>query len=248
MPNPTTRDGLIQWCLRRLGHPVIEINVDPDQVEDRIDEALQMYQQFHMDSVEHVLLPYQITSNDITNKYIPIPSDFTSVIGYVPLGNDSKGMGMFDISYQIHLNDWDAFYGNGSVLNYDMTMQKLALLQWEFDVKSSFDYNRHQQRLYVRWNWHGDVVAGQRIVIEGYRALDPATYSDIYNDRWLKLYATELIRLQWGINLMKYSGTSLPGGITLNGTDIYEKATEAMEKLEEDLRNTYELPIDFYMG
>jgi hypothetical protein len=248
MARPSSRDELIQYCLRRLGHPVIEINVDPDQVEDRIDDALQMYQQFHMDATEHIILPYQITSQDITNKYIPIPDGIVSVTGFVSLGNDSRAMGMFDIDYQLHLTDWDAFYAGGSILNYDMMQQKLALLKWELDTQASFDFNQHQKKMFIRWNWSGDVVPGMYIIIEGYRILDPDTYTEVYSDFWLKRYATELVRRQWAENILKYSGTSLPGGITLNGTEMYDRAIENIEKLEQELRDNYELPIDFMMG
>jgi hypothetical protein len=248
MATPSSRDGLIQYCLRRLGHPVIEINVDPDQVEDRIDDALQQYQQFHMDATEHVVVPYQVTDTDMINKFLPVPKDIISVVGFVPLGNDTRGLGMFDIEYQMRLTDWDAFYAGGSIMNYDVMQQHLALLRFEFDVAFSFDFNRHQGKLFIRWNWGADVLAGDFMIMEGYRILDPDTYPDVYNDFWLKRYATELIRRTWSENLLKYSGTTLPGGITLNGPEMYQRALDSIEKLEQELRDTYELPISFMIG
>ena len=226
----------------------MEINVDPDQMEERVDDAFQRYQQFHSDAVEHVIMPYVVLQADITNEYIPIPPAMISVTNIIPLGNNSRGMGMFDLQYQLRMTDWDAFYSNGSIMNYDVMMQKLALLQFELDVKFSIDFNRHKQRLYVRWNWKGDVVPGDYIAIEGYSMLDPDTFPDVYNDMWLKAYTTALIKRQWGENLLKYQGVALLGNTTLNGADIYQKAQADIDRLDEELQDTFQNPIDFFIG
>lgn len=245
MGKPQTRQDLIDYCYRRLGAPVLEINVDPDQVEDRIDDAFQYFQDFHFDGVEKVYLAHQLTAQDISNQYIPIPPLVISVTKIVPLANSSNNMGMFDIQYQMRLNDLYTFTST-SIVHYHTMMTHLALLNFEFNVESSILFQRHQQQLRIMMDWTS-VAVGDYYIIECFRILDPDQYPDIYNDRWLKAYATELIRRQWGENLMKYAGVNILN-TTLNGTDIYTKALENIEKLQEECRSAMQLPIDFMMG
>jgi hypothetical protein len=246
MPAPTSRQNLIDYCLRRLGSPVIEINVDPDQIEDRIDDAFQYFQDFHFDGVEKVFLAHQMTPQDIANKYITIPPPVISVTRVLPISHSNRSMGMFDIQYQMRLNDLYTFTST-SIIHYDVMMRHLALLDFEFNVDPGILFTRHQGRLSILHDW-ANVEVDSFFIIECYRILDPDQYPDVYNDRWLKAYATELIRRNWGENLMKYSGVALIGGTQLNGTDIYSKAVENIEKLEEEARSTYQLPIDFMVG
>lgn len=244
---PASRKDLIDYCMRRLGSPVIEINVDPDQVEDRIDDAFQYFQDYHFDGVEKVFLKHQLTSMDVANQYIQIPPPVISVLRVLPVGSSNQSMGMFDIQYQMRLNDLYTFTST-SILHYDIMRKHLALLEFEFNVDPGIEFERHQQQLRINWDWNNSVAVGSFIIIECYRILDPNQYPDVYNDRWLKAYATELIRRQWGENLMKYQGVALIGGTTLNGTDIYQKALDNIEKLEQQVKDEFQLPIDFIMG
>jgi hypothetical protein len=246
MAKPATRDDLIQYCLRRLGFPVLEINIDPDQVEDRIDDAFEFFHDYHFDGVEKVYLAHKLTQTEITNKTIPVPAPVISITRIIPLGNSNRSMGMFDVQYQMRLNDLYTF-SSTSIIHYDVMQKHLALLNFEFNVDPSIRFTRHQQKLQIDMDWTA-VAPDSFLIIECYRILDPAEYPDIYNDRWLKAYATELLRRQWGENLMKYAGAALPGGITLNGTDIYMKALENIEKLEQQVRDEFQLPPDFMVG
>jgi hypothetical protein len=244
---PASRQDLIDYCYRRLGSPVIEINIDPDQVEDRIDDAFQYFQDYHFDGVEKVFLKHQITPLDVANQYIPIPPPVISVLRVLPIGSSNQSMGMFDIQYQMRLNDLYTFTST-SIMHYDIMRKHLALLEFEFNVDPGIEFERHQQQLRINWDWNNSVAVGSFIIIECYRILDPDQYPDVYNDRWLKAYATELMRRQWGENLMKYQGVALIGGTTLNGTDIYQKALDNIEKLEQQVKDEFQLPIDFIMG
>lgn len=246
MPLPSSRQELIDYCLRRLGAPVNELELDVDQIEDRIDDAFQYFQDYHFDGVEKVFLSHQITPTDIMNKYIQIPSLVTTVIRVLPVGNSNRSMGMFDIQYQMRLNDLYTFTST-SIIHYDIMMKHLALLQFEFNTDPGIEFTRHQGQLRINHDWN-NVAVGDYYIIECYRILDPALYPAIYSDRWLMAYATELLRRQWGENLMKYNGVSLLGGITLNGTEIYQKALDNMEKLEQQVKDEFQLPIDFIMG
>lgn len=247
MSSPASRQELIDWCYRKLGAPVIEINVDPDQVEDRIDEAFLMFQQFHMDAVEKLYLRHQLTAQDIAQKYITIPPPIISIIRVIPINNSNQSMGMFDIQYQMRLNDLYTFTST-SIMHYDIMQKHLALLNFEFNVDPGLQFTRHQQQLGINWDWKNSVIVGSYIIIECYRILDPDMYSDVFNDKWLKDYCTCLIKLQWGSNLQKYAGVQLMGGTQLNGTELYQQALAEKDKLEEVLQSTYVLPIDFIMG
>lgn len=246
MALPTTRQQLIDYCLRRLGSPVIEINVDPEQIEDRIDDAFLYFQDYHFDGTEKVYLAHQITSQNIANKFIPIPAPVISVTRVLPVGNSNRSMGMFDLQYQMRLNDLYTFTST-SIIHYDVMMRHLALLQFEFNTDPGMQFTRHQGQLRISHDWN-NIAVGDYYIIECYRVLDPNTYPDIYRDRWLMAYATELIRRQWGENLIKYQGVSLIGGTMLNGGEIYQKALDNIEKLEQQAHDEFQLPIDFLVG
>ena len=246
MAIPTNRVEFVDWCLRRLGAPVIEINVDPDQVDDRVDEALLMFQQFHCDAVEKVYLAHKMTAQDIANEYIPIPAPVISITGVVPVNNSNRSMGMFDIQYQMRLNDLYTFTST-SIVHYHVMMNHLALLNFEFNVDASIEFTRHQQQLRIHHDWTS-VVVGDYYIIECYRILDPDQYPDVWNDRWLKDYTTTLIKMQWGANMQKYAGVALLGGVQLNGTELYSQALAEKDKLEQTLQDTYQEPINFIMG
>lgn len=249
MAKPNSRSTLIDYCLRALGAPVIEINVDDDQVEDRIDEALQFYQHYHADAIEKVYLKHEVTADNITNGYIPINDLVTDVVRIFPLREGGSTSNMFDVRYQMHLNDIYSMGYMGSLVDYEMSMQWLAMLDMIIDSDDKhINFERHKNQLRVDMDWSEEIKAGEFIVVECYRILDPTTYTDVYNDYFLKRYATALIKQQWGVNLSKFEGMVMPGGVTFNGRQILEDAKEEIEKLNEEVRLNWEQPVDFYTG
>ena len=251
MSAPNSRDSLVEYALRRLGKPVIEINVDCKQVEDRLDEALEMWQEFHMDGTEKVYEPYQITAADITNKYITFDSDtYTNIIQVIP-DSGGGGSGMFNLEYQLRLQDYTAFGAATFGINitgYKMYHQHLSLLQEILIGKSPIRYSRHADKLYIVWDWETDAVEGQYIVVQAHKIIDPDSFTKVYNDIWLKDYMVELVREQWGQNLSKFAGIQLPGGVTLDGPSIKAEAQQNLERLRTELKEMYQEPVDFYMG
>jgi len=249
MANPTSRDTLIEYCLRRLGEPVIEINVDTDQLEDRVDEALQYYREFHSDATYRGFLKHEVTSDDVSNEYIPISSNITQVSRLFPLRGQS-GRNFFDIKYQMHLNDIADLHSYiGDLAYYEQMQQYLSLLDMKLTGSPQVHFARRQNRLYIHGDFaDGDIKAGDYVVAEVYQIIDPDTHTSVWNDMWLKEYTTALIKQQWGANLIKFEGMQLPGGVTLNGRQIYEDALQEIEQLREKIRLEHELPADFFMG
>ena len=248
MANPSTRAELKNYCLRQLGYPVLEINVDDDQLEDRIDEALQFYQEYHFDGVEKMYLKHQITADDISNQYITINDSIIGIERVFPLRSAGSNVNMFDVRYQMHLNDiYDL--SSTSLVNYSMAMRHISLLEDLFNQAPRFRYNRHTDKLYLDIDWNNnEVVADDYILVECYKIVDPSTYSDVYNDMFLKKYITALFKRQWGANLIKFDGMQLPGGITLNGRQLFEDANREIETLEQEMQLRFELPTDFMVG
>jgi hypothetical protein len=246
MANIGSRDDLINYCKRKLGEPVVKINVDKQQVEDRVDDALQYMANYHYDGIERYYLKYIIQSADITNGYIDINDPLViSVIRCFPI--DSQTINMFDVRYQIHLNDFYNF-NNVNMIHYDMAMQNLALMDFFFNTKKQFRFNRHQNRIHLDIDWTMDIQPGQFILFECYRALDPQTWTDLYNDQFLKEYTTELLREQWGENMKKYGEIRLPGGVILNGQKIYDEAIRNKERLETRVRTELTEPPFMIVG
>lgn len=250
MATPNSRDTLIEYCLRRLGDPVIEINVDPDQLEDRVDEAIQYYQEYHSDATYRLYLKHQITADDVTNKYIPISSNILAVTRMFPIATSTSTQGMFSIKYQLHLNDlYNVNTFVGELGYYNQMQQYLSLLDMEIAGTQQITFSRKQKRLYI----HGEFENNQLreddyIVVEAFATVNPDDFTAIYNDKWLKEYTTALIKQQWGANLIKFEGMQLPGGVTLNGRQIFEDATADIERLREAIRSEFEAPVDFFIG
>ena len=244
----TTRQGLIDYCLRRLGQPVVEINVDEDQLEERVDDALEFFQEYHFDGVEKVFLKHVITANDITNEYIPMGDPVISVVRVLPIPSfDSFQGGFFNEEYQMRLNDLNNFSGS-SLIQWDMTRQNHSLVEHLFALTPQMSFNRKQNRVYLETDWSLKFKVDDVIVVEAYRALNPATYPEVWNDMFLKKYTCALIKRQWGENLKKFAGVVLPGGITLDGKTIYDEAVEEIRLIEEQVSLKYELPADGYVG
>lgn len=252
MAKPTTRQGLIDYCLRRLGEPVVEVNIDDQQIEDRIDEAIQFYQEYHSDAVVRTFVKHQITVDDVTNKYIELPEALVSVFRVFPITTASVGgTDMFSLKYQMYMNDLYAMRnGGGDLLNYEMTRQYLSLIDMTINgMSQQITFTRHMNRLTIEANWDElGLREGIYIILEGYQTIDMQTYPDIYNDMMLKKYATALLKLQWGQNLVKFEGMQLPGGVTLNGRAILDDAKEEIAKIEEEFDSKYSFPPDFFVG
>jgi len=247
MATVTTRQGLKDYCLRRLGAPVIEINVDADQVEDRIDDAFQFYREYHYDAVEMVYLKHQFTTEDITNQYISVPDTVVGVSRILPFSNKSDGTNIFSIRYQILLNDLYSLMST-NIIYYYQVKQELELINQVLVGTKPIRFNRHMNRLYMDMDWTADAVPGDFIVVECYRILDPETYRDVYNDMFLKRYCTALIKRQWGENLKKFNGVQLPGGVTINADQIYQDALTDITQIESEMQSRFELPVDFMTG
>jgi len=247
MANPSSRQGLIDYCLRRLGHPVIEINIDEDQVEDRIDDAFQFYREYHYDAVERVYLKYQITSEDMTNRYIPLNDNIVGVDRILPFSNRSTGINIFDVRYQILINDLYSLMST-DLIYYSQVKTQIELINQLLVGVKPVRFNRHMNRLYIDMDWEADVEVGSFIIVECFRILDPDTYTDVYNDRFLKQYATALIKRQWGENMKKFQGVQLPGGVLLNGQQIFDEAIEELTRLEQEMQSRFELPPDMFVG
>ena len=306
MAIPNSRGTLKEYCLRNLGKPVIDINVDDDQVEDRIDEALQYFSQYHYDGIERMYLKYKVTADDVTRmradinsftatdkgtiqdnieleegtsttgdttgdllletefkvldetstgatttwteaeNYLVVPSSIISVINVFPF-SDRSNLNMFDVKYQLRLNDLYDF-SSTSIVHYEMTMKHLDFLDHILVGEKPYRFNQHMNRLYIDMDWEVAVSADEYMIIECYRKLDPTTFTDIFDDLYLKRYATSLIKRQWGQNLSKFSGTAMLGGVTLNGPELFSSALAEQQKLEEEIRTTYEEPAHMQQG
>jgi hypothetical protein len=322
MARPSTRQELIDYCLRQLGHPVVEVNVDDDQVQDRIDEALQYYQDYHYDGVERIYLNQQVTASRVTltssvagtfslgeevvgqtsglratvtnelrttstgttllvkgmevgfttgetivgqnsqatavvastnqgivdKKYLEVSDAVIGVVRILPFSAVSTGEGyMWDVRYQLRLNDMFDLLST-SLIYYQQVKQHLSMIDDLLVGSKSFRYQRHQNRIFVDMNWSTEVTVGEFMIVEAYRILDPGTWTDVYNDRFLKRYATALIKRQWGVNLKKFEGIQMPGGVTLNGQKIYDEAVSEIDQLENEAQSTYVEPPNFMVG
>ena len=271
MATPNTKDTLKEHCLRALGKPVIDINVDPDQCDDRIDDALQYFANYHMDGVERMYLKHKMTATDNTRGesnasenvtdavdntvtdaweeqkvWIPIPTSILSILRIFPL-SDLDSLGMWSIKYQIRANDL-LNWTSSSIIDYQMIMTHMDHLDHMLTGEVPIRFNEHQNRLYLDMDWGQRVGEDQYIIIECYRKLDPTVYTDVYNDQWLKRYATALIKKQWGANLIKFNGVQMLGGVQLNGEVIYTQAEEEVKLLEESILNSYGMPADMMIG
>jgi len=247
MAQPTTRTEFTEWCLRKLGKPVIEINVDQDQAQDRIDEALSYYWDYHFDGSERTFFKHQITQDDITNQYITVPENIIGVINLFPVGsNITASTGMFNVQYQFVLNNIHDMV-NYNLTNYYMSMQNLQFMEELLVGMQPIRYNRHINRLFIDTDWNR-LVVGEYIVAECYKVVDPTTYADVFKDRWLQNYATAKIKYQWGSNLTKFNGMTLPGNIQFNGEQILNDARDEITRLEEEMISSYSLPVIDMIG
>ena len=285
MAKPSTRQGLIDYCLRQLGAPVLEINVDDDQIDDLVDDTIQYFNERHYDGVEKMYLKYEISQDDIdrgkgvdvaggnqvngktgvgivtttatstgiaattfsfyeNSNFIQVPDSVIGVERLFKFDTSSISGGMFSIKYQLFLNDL-YYFNSVELLQYSMTKSYLEDIDHLLTTDKQIRFNKRQDRLYLDLDW-GSQSAGNFIVIECYRALDPASFSQIYNDSFVKRYLTALIKRQWGRNLSKFRGVKLPGGIELNGGEILQQAEQELAEIKSRMSMEYELPpLDF---
>jgi len=280
MAKPSTRQELIDYCLRRLGAPVLEINVDDDQIDDLVDDAIQYFNERHYDGVERMYLKYEISQADIdrgsaenktgvgivtttgtstitgygsttfnfyeTSNYIQVPDSVIGVEKIFKFDTSSISGGMFSIKYQLFLNDL-YYFNSVELLQYAMVKSYLEDIDFLLTTDKQVRFNKRQNRLYLDIDW-GAQTAGNFLVLDCYRALDPTDFSKIYNDSFLKKYLTALIKRQWGQNLIKFRGVKLPGGIEFNGRELYEDAERELEQIKRDMSTEYELPPYDFIG
>ena len=247
MATPNSRTTMKEFCLRRLGKPVIEINIDDDQMDDRIDEALLYYQDYHFDGVEQTWLKHVITQTDIDNKYIPITDTTTiSIVDIFDIGDTMSTNNLFNVRYQIALNDmYDISRMN--LVPYFMNFMNIRFIEELLVGKQPIRYNRHVNRLYIDMDWE-KVAVGGYVVAKVYNKIDPDTYTDVWGDRWLQRYVSALFQIQWGKNLTKFIGMQLPGGVQFNGEQILQQGMEEKTKLEEEMISSYSLPVHDMTG
>jgi hypothetical protein len=254
MSNPTSRDEFRDYCLRALGNEVIEINVSESQVQDRIDDALSLYQEFHYDSIERVYLKHQVTADNVANTYIDIPDPVISVTKIFPVSTMSMGSSadpLFNLNYQFRMNDMYSFlytFSSMSMIDYYLYKRHITLLDEMLNGQVPIRFSKHQNRLYLDTSWGKTLLEGQWVIIECNRILNPSDYPNVWSDNWLKRYAIALIKEQWGNNLIKYTNVKLLGGTQLNGADILNRAKEDRQALELELRDTWAEPPRMLVG
>ena len=246
MANPTSRQEFIQNCLRRLGYPVVEINASDEQIDDRVDAALSYYYDYHFDGTEKIYYKHQITDQDKANKYITLPENIIGAVNLFTVGDALNTNNMFNIRYQIALNDLYTLT-NVSLVPYYMALQHIRVLEELLVGRQMIRYTRHRNRLHVDMDWE-KLDTDKYLIVEAYEVIDPTTFTDVWKDRWLLQYATALIKRQWGANLKKYSGLMMPGGVQFNGQQIFDEAIEEIRMLEEDMIRSYSLPVMDMVG
>lgn len=247
MAQPYDRESFKEYCLRKLGAPVIEINVSDEQVEDRIDEAMSFFRDYHYDGSELVYLKHQLTEQELEQGYIEVPDRLLGVTRIFDLSSSiSTGTGIFNVSYQFVLHNLEDIT-KYDVTNYFMAVQHLEFIQEILVGKPLIRYNRRVNKLYI--DIRKNVLApGSFIIIEAYDIVDENEYSDFWRDRWLQNYATVLIKEQWGSNLTKFEGMQLVGGITFNGQQILNDAREERRTMEEEAKNSLQPLIYNFIG
>ena len=248
-----SREQLKEYCLRALGAPVLLINVDDEQLEDRIDDAFDMFWEYHADGAELSFLFHQVTQQEIDDQRIILPEGVLSVLSCLGPnsgdGGGSTGIATINLQYQMYITDiWNARrIMQGGLGAFYITQSYLNMIQDTFSTQDRLNFNMHHGRLTLLNDW-ASIKAGNWIAVECYTQIDPEVVGAVYNDRWLKKYCTALFKLQWGMNLIKFNGAQLPGGIAVNAEQIYNDAKQEVKDLEEELKNDYQLPVDFFVG
>lgn len=272
MAQPSSRQTLIDYCKRQLGYPVLEVNVADEQIDDLVDDAIQYFQERHFDGVFPTLLKYKFTQDDIdrgratnsvgiattsttsiidgssvqfdyeeNSNYLKVPDDIIGITKVFQFeGSNSISSGMFSIKYQLFLNDI-YFWGSTELLTYSMTKRYLEDIDFLLSTQKQIRFNQRMNRLYLDIDW-SSVSKDKYLVIDCYRGMNPDTHTRVWNDSFLKKYLTSLIKRQWGQNMMKFQGMKLPGGVELNGRQMYDDAEKELQIIREQMSNTYEIP------
>ena len=282
MAKPASRTQLIDYCLRKLGAPVLEINLDDDQIDDLVDDAIQLFNERHFDGVERMYLKHKLTQEEIdrgtakntdgvgivtttatatsvpgigttitsdwyeTSNFLQVPDSVVGIEKIFKFDSSTISGGMFSIKYQLFLNDLYQF-NSINLLQYSMTKSYLEDIDFLLTTDKQVRFNKRQDRLYIDIDWGVESVDNW-LVLDCYRALDPTSFTQVYNDPFLKLYLTALMKRQWGQNLIKFRGVKLPGGIELNGREIYDDAEKEIEALRQRMSSEYELPPYDFIG
>lgn len=242
MAVPTSKEEFIEYCLRKLGKPVIEINVEASQIDDRVDEALKYYWDYHFDGSEKIYYKHQVTEADKTNKYIILPENIIGAVSVFSIGDPAvRSDDLFNIRYQIALNDLYTLT-SVSMVPYYMVMEHLSLINEMLVGKKPIRYSRHKNKLYIDMDWSG-VNVGEFLLVEAYEVIDPDVYTDVWGDRWLQNYATAKIKYQWGQHLTKFAEMPLPGGVRFNGERILNDAEQEIAKMEQEMLSNYATPV-----
>lgn len=247
MAVPTTREGFKEYCLRALGKPVLDINVSDDQVEDRVDQALRYYYDYHFDGTSKTFYKKEIDQQVIDTATIEMPENIIGVVKLFEFGSPSTSShDLFNIRYQIALNDLYTLTSVG-LTSYYMTMEHLSLVEELLVGKTPIRYNRHRNILHIDKDM-ANFALGEYLLVEAYEVVDPEIYTDVWSDWWLQRYTTQLIKKQWGSNLMKFEGMQLPGGLQFSGRQLYEDANNEIEKMEEQMINNFSMPVADMIG
>ena len=247
MALPATREEFKEYVLRKIGAPVIEINVSEEQVEDRIDEALAFWRDYHYDGSQMIYLKHQLTQDEIDQGYVQLPENILGITRIFDLSTSiSTGSGMFNVQYQFVLNNLEDITGY-NVQHYYMSLSHLQFLQELLVGRPLIRYNRHVNRLHIDIS-KGILTPGEYIVVEGYDIIDGETYSDVWQDRWLQNYTAALVREQWGLNLTKFTNMSLVGGVQFNGEQILSEAKADRKEMEEMAKTTLQPLVYNFVG
>ena len=266
MAKPNSKEGLKEYALRKLGKPVLEINVDDDQIDDLIDDAVQYFHERHGEGIDRVFLKHKLTEAERTAmvgiaqtttvtdtfggissaeyteqaNYLPLPDSIIGVNKVFKMDSSTLSAGMFNIKYQIFLNDL-YYYGAIDLLNYSQTKSYLETLDYMLNPDVQVRFNKKNSRLYLDINLK-ELSNENFLILDCFRVVDPQSETAVYNDFWLKQYTTSLIKRQWGQNLIKFTGVKLPGGLELNGRQIFDDAVLEIEKHEKSLMEEYAIP------
>lgn len=251
MAVPNSRTTLIDYCKRKLGDPVLEINVDDFQIEDRVDEAIQYWQEYHYDATVRTFVKHEITSTNVTDEFITLPSNVLFVNKMFPISSAfGSSVNFFDIKYQMMLNDIaDLQNFAGDLAYYEQMQQYLSMLDMKLNGIPQIQWQRHGSKLMIHGDFaDGDLKVGEYIILDVYATVDTANTTSVWNDWWLKEYATQLIKQQWGMNLIKFEGVQLPGGVTFNGRQLYDDATAEIERLKERIHEDFSFGAPLMVG
>lgn len=246
MQTALCREDLKMYCLRQLGHPLLQINVHPEQIEDRIDDALKIYWEFHEGGSYRDFITHELTQDEISSKIIEVDPWVFSVLRLIPLAGVDTDLNLEYQSFMQALGNQVIVWGEGLV-NYTVGVSFLNLVYDYFKRIKIMDFKYSHHKLYLRSEMN-EFNPGDIIILEVYKLCDPDVYRETWDNWFLKGFATALIKKQWGTNMKKYQGVQLPSGVTLDGQTIFNEALEEIAQLKADLFSFETLPPNLEMG